>query len=418
MSQYHEQFEEAIIGCVLLDPTILDSVGGELSATDFADDQLGKLFAVMVDRHDAGLPANDTALLIPDARPIFGETAAGTLAELATKVPHAAHAIFYAKQISEASRRRQLSAIGTEIVTRCEDATETVEGVTGFASARLESIGADATSQATNIHDAGEALVAELLRPSTRRPVMTGIDSVDQVAGGLLPGELEIIAARPGNGKTSFAMQIAKRLADQSRPVLFVSLEMQATELVGRILCGIANVDSRHLRRGQVEPAKIANANAELEGLPLTVFDPPTATMQQIRAVAKMQAASAGLDALFVDYIGLVQPRDRRQPRTEQVSEITAGLKRLAKELAVPVFALCQLNRQADGAEPKLSHLRESGSVEQDADVVVFIHRVNQSNEFKLIIGKHRHGETGSLSVTFDAKATRFDDKAVREWGE
>ena len=198
----------------------------------------------------------------------------------------------------------------------------------------------------------------ELNTPTTRRPVFTGIERFDRVAGGLLPGELEIIAARPGNGKTSLAMQIGNRLARLDRPVLFVSLEMRAAELVGRLLCGSTGIDSRHLRRGQVDPAKFADEIADMAGTPLTIFDPPAATMQRIRAVAKMQKAATGLELLIVDYIGLVQPRDRKIPRHEQVAEITGGLKQLAKELDTPVIALCQLNREADGADPKLSHLR------------------------------------------------------------
>lgn len=403
--------ECSLIGSVLLDPSELDRVSGQVSQRDFLDDQLGRLYSVLVDRHDAGLPINDPVLLLDSAKQIFGEPASATLGELFEREPTAAHARFYAEKVVEASKLRRLEQIALGIIDRCQDQSQTSQDIEGFVDCQLESIGCETAKATTNIHQAGLGLIAELETPSNRRPVFSGIESVDCIAGGLLAGELGIIAARPGNGKTSFAMQIAKRLAEQNRPVLFVSLEMKATELVARVLCGMTGTESQYLRRGQANTQKLAEANAELDGLPLTIFDPPTATIQRIRATAKIQRASLGLDLLVVDYIGLIEPRDRSVPRTEQVGEITAGFKRLAKELGIPVIALCQLNRGADGAEPMLSHLRESGNVEQDADVVLFLHRTAPgSNRFRLIIGKHRHGQTGAIEVKFDEKRTRFSE--------
>ena len=174
----------------------------------------------------------------------------------------------------------------------------------------------------------------------------------------------------------------------------------------------MTDVDSRDVRSGAVDEQgikKLAEMTITMDGRPLTIYDPPTATMPQIRAMAKMIKGMGGLELLCVDYIGLVTPRDRRSQRTEQVSEIVGSLKRLAKELEVPVLALNQLNRQADNAEPRLSHLALSGSVEQDADIVIFLHRENQnSNDFKMIVAKHRHGETGAMTMQFDPSSTSF----------
>jgi replicative DNA helicase len=414
------EIERCLIGSVILDPQELDGVSGLVSSRDFFDIEMGKFWTTLVDRRDAGLPVNDSALLLESAKQIFGLNAVATVEELFHKMPHAVHAKFYACQVIEASKLRALTTIAEEIAARCTDTTENADNIANYANGQLEAIGCENAIVATAF-DAGRELIGELRQPEKRIPIFTGIESVDRAAGGLLPGELQIIAARPGNGKTSLAMQVAKWTAEKGRPVLFVSLEMKSTELVCRTLCGMTEIESRTLRRGealQTDIDRLEKANHDLESLPFRIFDPPTATVQRIRATARMQAASAaGLDLLVVDYIGLVEPRDKRQQRNEQVSEITAALKRLAKEINIPVIALCQLNREADGSEPRLSHLRESGSIEQDADVVLFLHRLEPGgNEFKLIVGKHRHGDTGALTITFDGKRTRFDDKATRDW--
>ena len=402
------EHERSFIAAAMLDPTHIDAIGDRLSGDDFADRELGKFFEVLRDRHDAGLPVNDASLLASAGREVFGDKALTMIGELAIELPHAAHGKHYAERVIAGSRRRKLLALSEEIRDRC-NAVDDPDEITRFVDAKLPAIGLRTASKPVTAFEAATQLIAELESPSERRPIRSGIDSLDNVAGGLMPGELEIIAARPGAGKTSFAMQIAKRVAQQNRPVMFVSLEMRSTELIGRILAGDSGVDGSQLRNGQADPARLMPAVADLDGMPLVISDPPTASMAQIRALAKMQAATRGLDLLVVDYIGLVKPRDRKIPRTEQVAEISGALKRLAKELEIPVIALCQLNRQADGAKPILSHLRESGAIEQDADVVLFLHREEQNgNGFKIIIAKHRHGQTGELSAIFDAKRTTF----------
>jgi len=406
--------EKAIIGIFLMDSkltdsSLLDSISGRLKPGDFIDSQFGELYGVMVDRRALDLPIEPPALL-PEAKRIFGTV--GTLAELINEVPNTAHADYYADQVIKHSKLRQLEVIASDIAQQTRDATETPESIVAGIEHRLSQIGGDKRNDAATAYDAGIQLIAELDDQAKRRPVFIGIENVDRIVGGIMPGELVVLAARPGNGKTSLAMQMVKRLSSRNRPSLFVSLEMRRTELIARVLCGMAEVDSRIVRSGQASPEQMQRliaATQELDGQPLTIFDPPTATLPQIRAMARMQKGIGGLDLLCVDYIGLVKPRDRKVTRTEQVSEIVGGLKRLAKELEVPVLALSQLNRQADGTEPRLSHLRESGSVEQDADIVLFLHREGEhSNNFKLIAGKHRHGETGSLTVVFDPRTTTF----------
>ena len=398
------QSERAVIGSILLNPKTLDTLSSQLGSSDFYDHQLGRLYSVLVDRHDADLPS-DPVTLLPTAKEIFGETASATLGELFSEVPNIGHVHYYANQVIEASKKRKLGSIAGNI----RDDSRSADEVAEHAISQLETIGSRESGTVTSAYDAGTELIDSLSENQSRRPVFTGIDDVDRIVGGLLPGELQIIAGRPGSGKTALAMQVAKKQSDAFRPVLYVSAEMTKSELVARLLCGITGIDSRIIRRGQASDqmmAQLKEANADLDETPLLIYDKPAPTVQKIRALAKIQKANGGLDLLVVDYIGLMTPRDRRVSRHEQVGEITGMLKQIAKELSVPVIALSQLNREADGAEPKLSHLRESGSIEQDADIVLFIHR--SGDQSKLIVGKHRHGDTGSFSITFDARKTQF----------
>lgn len=317
--------ERALIGSVLLDSTILDTLSGRICVSDFYDSQLGMLFSVLVDRNDAGEPV-DPVTLLPAAKGIFGETAAATLAELFYEVPNVCNAEYYASQVIEAAKRRKLEVIADNIRDMVDDDSRSADDVAENAVNRLESIGTHESGSVTSAYDAGAELI-----------------------------------------------------------------------------------DSRIIRRGQASEemmVRMKEANDDLNETPLMIYDKPAPAVQTIRALAKIQKSIGGLDLLVVDYIGLLTPRDRRISRHEQVGEITGMLKQIAKELEVPVIALSQLNREAEGAEPRLSHLRESGSIEQDADIVLFIHR--SGKESKLIVGKHRHGDTGSFPITFDAKRTRF----------
>jgi replicative DNA helicase len=198
---------------------------------------------------------------------------------------------------------------------------------------------------------------------------------------------------------------------------------MRDAELVRRILCSRADTDSRDLRSGTLDKRQresLVGAMLSLDGLPLRVWSPASASLAEIRAVARHEKATAGLGLLVVDYVGVVRPDDRRLPRYEQVSQISSGLKALAKELETPIIALAQLNREADGNEPKLSHLRESGSIEQDADVVLLVHHpqttgVSRGDGIRtahVIVAKHRHGETGRVSLFWDPRATRFSSSS------
>ena len=402
--------EQSVLSMAMNRPKYLDFASTQISAVDFLDSQLGELFSLMVDRHDAGKPVSPQSLL-PECRSIFGGTAAATLGELIGFCPDTGHMKFYVDRVAEASRRRRLAALLSDCLTDIDDTANGVSEIEGRIEGGLSQIRERSALEITDAYQAGFELVEELIDAEQGSPVHTGIHKVDHNAGGLMPGELMVIAARPGGGKSTLAMQIANHNAERDRPALFVSLEMRRQELIGRTLCGIADVDASRIRQGTADDdikKKLLFANKQLDGVPLFIADPPTATLAKIRALARLQIAKSGLGLLVIDYLGLIQPRDTRPDRRLQIAEVTSGLKRLAKELRIPIVLLCQLNRAADRQELQLSNLAESAAIEQDADVVVFIQR--NDDDWKLIYAKHRHGQTGSFRVNFDQRRFVFTD--------
>ena len=399
--------EKTVLCLAMHRPDYLDAIASKISAADFYDLDLGKLFSLMVDRHEAGQPITPHALL-PDCRPIFSNAAA-TLGELVQFCPDSGHLAYHVGRIAEAARMRRLKILLGDCLAGIESGSLGLPEAEQQLDAGLSEARERGATQSAIAYDAGLELIGELDAASEGQPIHTGIGKVDHRAGGLMPGETMVIAARPGGGKSTLAMQIAKYNAERDRPALFVSLEMRRQELIARTLCGIAEVDGQQLRQGSVsQPIKQAllDATRQLDGVPLFIADPVSATLKQIRALARLQQAKTGLDLLVVDYLRLVRPANSRIDRRLQVAEVTAGLKRLAKELQITVIMLCQLNRAADREEPMLSNLAESAAVEQDADVVVFIQEDPEC--WRLIYAKHRHGRPGNYYVDFDRRRFEF----------
>ncbi len=256
------------------------------------------------------------------------------------------------------------------------------------------------------------------------------------MTGGLHNGELIILAARPSMGKTALAMNIGEHCAIvQKAPVLFVSLEMSGIELADRMLCSLARVNGHRLRNGTIssdDRERLIHKANEISESPLYVDDSPSRTVSEIAATARrIKRKENGLGLIVIDYLQLIEPDNSRDPRQEQVAKIARRLKGMARELEVPLLCLSQLNRQAeDGKDhrPKLSHLRESGAIEQDADVVMFVHReeyyhrgedkAQYAGQAEIIISKQRNGPVGDVELTWEAEYTRFSDRAPERHSE
>jgi replicative DNA helicase len=264
----------------------------------------------------------------------------------------------------------------------------------------------------------------------TQDAVDTGFTELDRLMGGLHNSELVILAARPSMGKTAFAMNIAEYVAvELRRPTLFVSLEMSSVELADRLLCSAAQVDGHRLRNGTLSNAdklRLVEKAGEISLAPLFVDDSPSRTVSEIAAATRrIKRREGGLGLVAIDYLQLIEPDNPDDSRQEQVARIARRLKGLAREMKVPVLCLAQLNRQAEDTRdhrPRLSHLRESGAIEQDADVVMFVHREEyflrgeeqkeHEGTAEIIIAKQRNGPVGEVELRWEKKFTRFQNLA------
>jgi replicative DNA helicase len=280
------------------------------------------------------------------------------------------------------------------------------------------------------LHDAMDRIDARMRGEHAQGGVDTGFTDLDHLTGGLHNSELIILAARPSMGKTAFAMNIAEHVAMRLQiPTLFVSLEMSAIELADRLLCSCARVNGHRLRNGTIsndDRARLVEKAAEMSRAPLFVDDSPSRMVTEIAAAARRISRREGrIGLIVIDYLQLIEPDNPKDPRQEQVARIARRLKGLARELKVPVLCLAQLNRQAEDSKdhkPRLSHLRESGAIEQDADVVMFVHREEYyrigedreqvAGQAEIIISKQRNGPVGDIELLWQKEYTRFVDKA------
>ncbi len=401
--------EEALVGSVLLDPSRLDAVP-HMTSSQFLDPQLGSIFDICRKRYEAGHKI-DPVLVLHDSQAAGIDVSAAEIAKLFTAVPHAAHARWYGDNVVEADRLRQLAEVSAHLSSSIGDPTKNADAIISEIESSLEVLRRETQAQAVSLHEAGNRLIAECRASANRkRSAETGITSIDCRMGAMMPGEMIVLAARPAVGKTAFAFQVSKHNATLQRSCLFVSLEMRSEELAARVFGGQSSVSSSDIRsRSLIESQETELRRAVDSSIdqPIYIFDPSMASIRDIRAQAR---AHGDLSLIVIDYLSLVSPADKRAPRWEQVSHISRCIKQLAKELKVPILALQQLSRDADGAIPRLSHLRESGAIEQDADIVCFLHFEKQNSKHQFIVAKHRHGPTSVTDLSFEPRLCLFSD--------
>lgn len=409
--------EELLIGALILDPSNIPRIASEVAYVDFRDPDLGDLFDAMTTLHDAGTPVGDVAVLIP-ALKRMGLTSEKFCAPRIVKFVSAAfshHAVFYAKETRKAAALRRYERLGRELERMALANEADPDRIASWLDCAARSSASEG-GRCRHIRDITAEIISDLRKPrEDRRPVMTGLIDLDETVGGFCPGELVILAARTGQGKTSLATQMAIHAAEHRGPVVYLSLEMAQSEVVTRILCSHADLNSQLLRNRSTSREhidRIAEAGENLSRFPFYVDDTSTATTKHIRAVCKQVGSRTPLAMAVVDYIGLVRHENMKLPKWERVADVTRDLKAISKDLAIPVLALAQLNREADGLAPKLSHLRDSGSLEQDADVVLFISHDTEAGTAELEVAKHRHAQTGTVSLKWIPERTRFESAA------
>lgn len=435
---YDLEAERGVLGSILLKPDIIDEVLFVLHKEDFFDEANQKLYGVMYEMHNDAKKI-DAMLLVAELKSqnLF-EMIGGTkyLAELGGAVPNAAHAVYYAEIVREKAIYRSLINVGTEILKEAYDQAVDCRALLSQAEQKVFNIadgrGGQTVSKLDEIlHKAMDRMEARMSGEQTDDGVETHYTELDRMMGGFHASELLILAARPSMGKTALAMNIAENVCHLGKaPVVFISLEMSQLELCDRLLCSAARVNGHKMRNGTIsneDRAKLVEKAGELALAPLYVDDSPTRTVSEIASAARrIQRNHDGrLGLIVIDYLQLIEPDNPRDPRQEQVARIARRLKGLARDLKVPVLCLAQLNRQTEGSSdhrPKLSHLRESGAIEQDADVVMFIHREEyyrrgeDAEQFaglaEIIIAKQRNGPVGEVELLWQKDFTRFVDKA------
>ncbi|HEX5103749.1 MAG TPA: DnaB-like helicase C-terminal domain-containing protein [Pirellulaceae bacterium] len=416
--------ERHLLASIMLYPQAIDKVSQMVSMTDFFDADLGQAFAVTVDLHRAGRPVSDPALVYSAWKASAVSSSVANIkyvAALINEVPHGGHAIYYAENVASLSMRRKLLNLADEIGRSVLDRQCKAEELPLWLDGKVKQLPGTATSKARPIADVWTDAIGELQgRVSNPEPsvLLSGFPAADARGFVFGNGELAVLAARPGVGKTSMATQIAMHHAGKGRAVLFASLEMRDKELALRPLVAAAGHNHQLLRTNRIDQELVndlRSAKETLGDIPLHVWSPGRVKASAIHAVANLLKASSDLRLLVVDYIGLVRPDDNGRQRYEQVGQIVKSLRDIGQQLQIPVLALCQLNREADSQEPRLANLRESGDIEQDADVVAFLNPCDAKDETQvdLIVAKDRHGAIGRARLIWHKEQTVFEDPTI-----
>ncbi|MEM6468769.1 MAG: replicative DNA helicase [Planctomycetota bacterium] len=434
--------EMGVLGSILILPEVCDDTAS-LRSEDFYDDANRVLYGHLREMYDSGEKI-DVTLLVSRLKTSgdFEKTGgAPYLAKLSGAVPNAAHAVYYAGIVSQKAVLRHLINASTEVLRDAYEQSTDPRELCAQAEQKIFSIMDGRSSNSLHsmndvLHAAMDRMEARLRGEVTEGTVETGLTDYDTMTGGLHNGELIILAARPSMGKTALAMNVAEHAAIVGQqPVLFVSLEMSGIELADRMLCSLARVNGHRLRNGTIssdDQTRLINKANEISTAPFFVDDSPSRTVSEIAAAARrIRRRQGGLGLIVIDYLQLIEPDNSRDPRQEQVAKIARRLKGMARELEVPMLCLSQLNRQAEDSKdhkPKLSHLRESGAIEQDADVVMFVHReeyyhrgedrAQYAGQAEIIIAKQRNGPVGEVQLTWESDFTRFSNRAPEHHDE
>ena len=426
--------EESLLGAMLLSRTAIDVASESVAPSDFYKPAHGHVYDAIVSLSARGEPVDPVTVADELARHDLLEAAGGpaALIDLQAAVPATSSAGRYAKIVEEHSLLRGLIGVAGEIAELGYEVPDDVPKVIDRAESLVFEIAQHRqTDSMSRLHDlldqTLDSLEALYERGDAITGTPTGYTDFDELTSGLQPNALIVVGARPGMGKTSFAMGMAGHAAlEAARPVLFFSLEMSRVELSQRLLCSEARVDSTKVRNGRLSDddwRRISHGIGRLSEAPLWIDDNPNVTVMEIRSKARRLQSKVGpLGMIVVDYIQLMTGRAGAESRQVEVAEISRGLKILARELQCPVVALAQLNRgleQRADKRPMLSDLRESGSLEQDADVVTFLYRDEQYNPdspdrgtAEVLVAKHRAGPTGMVRLAFLDHYTKFANMA------
>ncbi len=427
--------EKSLIGALLLSDVAFPNVLEQVKAEDFYEPSHVNIFKGMVALYEHHRPIDLMTLTseLKNQGTLKKVGGAPYLTELTNFVPTASHVEAYADLVAQAALRRRLIQAGTDIATAAYNGNTKIEDLVGQAEKNLfevsdKTIKSEYVALEDLLVDAYDRIEELHRNKGALRGLKTGFRDLDKKTAGFQKGDLIIIGARPAMGKTTFAQNLAYNVATRNgdkKGVLFFSMEMANAEIVDRMISDISGIDNWKIRTGNVSDedfARIGDALGDMNEVPLYIDDTSSMTILELRNKARRAAHDHNVGMVIVDYLQLLQGSDRYAGnRVQEVTEISRGLKTLARELEIPVVALAQLSRGVTGRDdprPVLSDLRESGSIEQDADLVMFLHRVDyyhmnepdyqMTNITELILAKHRHGPVGKIELFFHPELLRF----------
>lgn len=426
--------EQSTLGGMLLSGDAVADVIEALRGTDFYVPKHELIFEAVLSLYSHGEPTDVVAVTDELIKTGDLQRAGGAdyLHSLTSIVPTAANAAYYASIVRERALLRRLVEAGTRIVQMGYNGQGEALDLVNNAQAEIYSVtGAEQSEDYVPLQVAVDAAVEEIEAARGRDGQMTGIPTgfqgLDQLTNGLHGGQMIVVAARPAMGKSTLALDFARAAAiKHNRPTVFFSLEMGRSEIAMRLMSAEGSVPLQSMRKGMLDSrdwTTIASTRGRINDAPLYIDDSPNMTLVEIRAKCRKLKQRVGLEMVVIDYLQLMTSGKRVESRQQEVSEFSRALKLLAKELQVPVIALSQLNRgpeQRADKKPAISDLRESGSIEQDADMVILLHREAayekdspRAGEADLIVAKHRNGPTDTVVVAFQGHFSRFTDMAV-----
>lgn len=422
----NQEAEESVLGAILIDKDAINIASEILTPDDFYNNTYLQIFDAMMRLYETRSPIDIVTLTAELKKSKHGKTVGSSiLTDLVNAVPTAANVEHYARIIKNAATKRSLIQIGSEITTLCFEEGKEVREILDRAESSVFSISqgnvvrgfvpirqtlAGSFDRIDELHKSGAGL----------RGVKTGFTDLDNTLSGMQASNLLILAARPGTGKTAMAMNIAQHVAVKEKtPIGIFSLEMSQEELVDRLLVGQSDVDAWRLKTGKLTEedfTKLSEAMGELADAPIFIDDTPGITISEMRTKARRLQLEHKIGMIIVDYLQLVNPGKNVESRVQEVSIVSQSLKNLARELKIPIIALSQLSRAVEHRgerRPQLADLRESGAIEQDADVVMFLYKADDESSgptipVKLLIAKHRNGPTGEIDLLFRGDRIKF----------
>ena len=423
--------EQSVLGGIIIDNEAMNRVLELLRPGDFYKEAHQRIFGAMISLFERGEPLDLITLTNELKRSKDLERIGGAtyLAQLADAVPTAANIAYYAKIVKEKALLRRLIAAATDIVTECYREGQDIEELLDQAEQAIFSISQFRVRPAFfPIKEVLKEAFRSIERLYEKKELITGVPSgfkdLDRKTAGFQPSDLIIVAGRPSMGKTAFCLNIAQYAAVEAKvPTAIFSMEMSKEQLALRMLCSEAKVSASKVRSGFLSEGdlqKLTMAASTLADAPIVIDDTPALSALELRAKARRLKGETGLGLIIIDYLQLMRGRSSAERREQEISEISRSLKALAKELSIPVIAISQLSRRAEdrpGRRPQLADLRESGAIEQDADLIIFLYRDEVYNPHsdkkgiaEVIIGKQRNGPTGTVELSFIPELTTFRD--------